>query len=328
MWILANARRELTSFYGLALSIIAFSPFWLNKPLQISLILLVTIGVDTSHVYATAWRTWFDPKEIRRAKWLHLFLPLLILLTIFLWCSFGLPGLWSAVLYLTVFHHIRQYYGVHRWSLAINPDQGPLAANELYALTALPFIGYHFRSDINYQGFFTPTDMFIYPNSNALISIYILCILAFISLILKIIRSYKQKNVSLAVLSTLIFPILIHNFCFFISKDFYLTLLPILAVHGVTYYHLSAVAQGKLKTGFWNKPKLALGAIVLSSIILGVLETILTDEQIDIIPSSGYQGNYLLAFGVAFVTTPAIYHYIADAFLWKRTHPDFKKIIY
>tara|TARA_R110002049_G_scaffold159312_1_gene324198 strand:- start:281 stop:1267 length:987 start_codon:yes stop_codon:yes gene_type:complete len=328
MWILGNARRELSSFYGLALTIIVFSGLWSNQPMPMAIILLVTVGIDTSHVYATAWRSWFVPSEVKRAKWLHIFTPLAIMIVIFLWCSLGIPGLWSAVLYLTVFHHIRQYYGIHRWSLAINPNKGPMATKELYAMSVLPFIGYHFRSDINYQGFFTPDDMFLFPNPEVLNLIYLLMAVAFISLIYKISIAVKDKTISIPILSTVIFPVFINIFCFLISKDFFITLLPVLAVHGMTYYHLSALAQGKLKKGFWSKPRVAVAIIVSTSILFGFLESFLTEEQIDIIPSIQYQGNYLLAFGVAFVTTPAIYHYIADAFLWKRTHPDFKKIVY
>lgn len=327
MWILGNARREILSFYGLALSIIAFSGASTYQPIPMFLIVLVTVGIDTSHVYATAWRSWFDPKEITRAKWLHLFVPALIMLTIFLWCSLGLPGLWSAILYLTVFHHIRQFYGVHRWSLAINPSKGPNSSVELYALTVLPFIGYHFRDDIDYQGFFTREDMFLSPNPFALNMVYALLLIALASLIFKVIKSIQNKSLSLPVLSTIIFPFIINFYCFLYTKHFFAALLPVLAVHGMTYYHLSALAQRKLKQGFWAKPLRGFFAVLAVSVVLGSLETFITSEQIDIIPSIQYQGNYLLAFGVAFVTTPSIYHYIADAFLWKRTHPDFKKIV-
>lgn len=323
MWILGNARREISAFYGIAIALIATSTIWSKHSSQILLAVLITVGIDTSHVYATAWRSWFDKKELARAKFLHLGVPLLILLIIFLWCALGIPYLWSVVLYLTVFHHIRQFYGVHRWSVSLNRPRGPLAATELYAFTVLPFIGYHFRA-VDYQGFFTPDDMLRFPNQYLLYGVYALLITSFISFAIKV---FKQE-ISLPVLSTIVFPAFINIYCFLIADNFLVSLLPVLAVHGVTYFHLSAHAQGRIHGSFWlNHPRIALGLILIISVIFGALESWLTDAQIDVIDSEYYRGNLLMAFGVAFVTTPAIYHYIADGFLWKRTHPDFLKIV-
>lgn len=328
MWILGSAKRELSAFYSLPLLIILTYPWWDNRPLQTMLILFVTIGIDTSHVYATAFRTWFNRDEMRRAKIFHLGVPFLILTILFLWCALGIPGLWSFVLYLTVFHHIRQYYGIHRWSLSLNRPKGPSCEKELYALTILPFVGYHFRGDIDYQGFFSREDMFRYPSELGFNIVVILIVLTSLSFLFKIYKSYSDKSLALPVLTTVIFPSVISIFCFMISNNFFLSLLPILAIHGATYYHVTGLAQAKIYKGFWAAhPKISLALICLFAIFMGGLESWLTDSEIDILPSLEYKGNYLLAFGVAFVTTPAIYHYIADAFVWKKSHPDFIKVI-
>lgn len=323
MWILGNARREISAFYGVAIALIATSSVWTKHSSQIFLALMITVGIDTAHVYATAWRSWFDKKEVMRARLLHIGVPLITLLTIFLWCVLGIPYLWSAVLYLTVFHHIRQFYGVHRWSFSLNRPKGPLATTELYAFTILPFVGYHFRN-IEYQGFFTPEDMLRFPNQSALVVVYALLGISFASYLVKIIK----QQISWPVVSTIIFPAFINLYCFLIAENFLVSLLPILAVHGVTYFHLSAHAQAKVHGSFWlNHPRVALALIITVSVLLGGVETWLTESQLDIINSEYYRGNWLMALGVAIVTTPAIYHYIADGFLWKRSHPDFTKIV-
>src|SRR5690606_13826122 len=193
--------REISAFYGVAIALIATASVWSKHSSQILLALLVTVGIDTAHVYATAWRTWFDKNEMKRAKFLHIGVPLITMLTIFLWCALGIPYLWSAVLYLTVFHHIRQFYGVHRWSVSLNRPKGPLASIELYAFTILPFIGYHFRN-VDYQGFFTPEDMLRFPNQNLLYGIYLLLGFSLLSFIYKVIK----QEVSVPVISTVIFP--------------------------------------------------------------------------------------------------------------------------
>ncbi len=326
MWILGNARRELFGFYGPALMIMASYPWWKNHPWQTALIFFAAIMVDSSHVYATAWRTWFDKSEMKRARRLHFLLLFGLLALGFLWCFFGLAGFWTFVLYLTVFHHIRQYYGVYRWSLSLNKERGPHAEKELYALTILPFIGYHFRPDVIYQGFFIRQDMWRFPEQTLVYVVWFLTAIALISLALKVVQNFRQKTLSLPLLTTVLIPGCVHIFCFLISQNYFLTLLPIVAIHGMTYYHLSALAQTRLRSGFWQRPKIALMIVMFSAIALGLLETWFTEEYIDLADSRNYADNFLLALGAAFITTPALYHYVADGFLWKRTHPDFKKI--
>lgn len=326
MWILENGRREISAFYGIALMLIITSFWWQGRPVQTLLALFVGVMIDNAHVYATAWRSWFDKNEMKRSKRFHFLTLLFVFLAIFTWCAAGIPWFWSFVLYFTVFHHVRQYYGVHRWSLALNHNKGPNAATELYAFTILPFIGYHFRSDISYQGFFSDNDMWLFPNETLLTVVYFLLAMFIVSFFYKIFR--QRNSFSWPVFSTVIFPLIINIFCFLITKDFFVALLPILAIHGMTYFHLSSLAQRKVRQGFWhNSPMLGLMLIIFVSGLFGVGEAWLTDSQIDVIDSESYKGNFLMAFGVAIVTTPAIYHYIVDSVLWKKTHPDFKTIM-
>lgn len=326
MWILRNAKTEISSFYGLSLLLIATSFWWYNKKYESMIAIAVAVGIDNSHVYATAWRSWLDRKELSRARWLHLWTPIGLVLVIFLWCAFGIPGFWSFVLYFTVFHHIRQFFGIHRWSLALNPTKRIDLGRELYLFTTLPFIGYHFRDEVYYSGFFTPTDMWRYPNETLL---WIVCGALILTTTWTIYKLWaNRQQFSFAVVSTLLFPAMINIYCFLIVKEFLVTLLPILAVHGVSYFHLTNKAQARTKGGFWRlKPLMGFFAIVLFSVCLGSLEAWFTQTRIYLTPSRDYYGHLAVSLGVAVATMPALYHYVADAFLWKRTHPDFKRII-
>lgn len=327
MWILGNARREIMGFYGLSLLTIASYPAWKDQLFQTAIIFIAAILVDTSHVYATLWRTWFSKDEMKRAAKIHLLLPVIILLVCFSWCYFGLPYFWTAVLYLTVFHHIRQYYGVYRWSESLNLPKGSDFSNELYALTTLPFIGYHFRSDIVYQGFFVPDDMLRLPNQMLFYAVWVTIIISLASIVFKIFKSYQTRTIRVPTLSTVLIPSFIHIFCFMISTNFFLSLLPVLAIHGMTYYHLTALAKQRTNAGIWQHYRLGLTLIILISIMFGISEHFFTDIYIDLNNSQDYRGHFLLALGAAFVTTPAIYHYIIDGILWKHTHPEFKTVL-
>lgn len=325
MWILGSARRELSSFYGLALAIIFSFYWWKDRPIQTFIALFVIVAIDASHVYATLWRSFFNNTEIKRSLNLHLGIIGASFIVVFFWSYLGIPFLWSAIVYLTVFHHIRQIYGIHRWSVAINPNSELNANKELYALAVIPFIGYHFRSDIDYQGVFLVDDLWLMPNSNLLYICYGLLIITVLSLISKCYQ--KRHNLKLSVLSTIIFPSAINIFCFLIASNFYLSFLPVLAFHGLSYYHLTTLAKIRLS----SKPKhylITFIIIVFIAVVFGLAETLFTESQIEIISSELYQWNWLMSLGVALIITPSIYHYIIDGYLWRKKNPDFKTIVY
>lgn len=74
--------------------------------------LLVVVGIDVAHVYATIWRTVLVPGELRRVPGRLIGLPLL--------CFVGLTALayiapgwfWTVLAYLAVHHFIRQQWGI------------------------------------------------------------------------------------------------------------------------------------------------------------------------------------------------------------------------
>ena len=134
MWILGSSYREIAAFYGLALVLIVSAPWWYNKSSEAWILLLVAVGIDSAHVYASSFRTWFSAPEMKSRGGTHLMILSGIVALTYCWCVVGVPGFWSFVLYFTLFHHIRQFYGIHRLSLALNRPQGIEMGRELYAL--------------------------------------------------------------------------------------------------------------------------------------------------------------------------------------------------
>lgn len=73
--------------------------------------LLAVVFVDVAHVYATAYRVYMNPAELRRRPWLYSLVPLLCYALGVLLYSGGALRFWRALAYLAIFHFVRQQYG-------------------------------------------------------------------------------------------------------------------------------------------------------------------------------------------------------------------------
>lgn len=67
--------------------------------------------VDVAHVYATAFRVYFDTEELKRRAWLYVLVPVLGLVLGAALYSEGEALFWRTLAYLAVFHFVRQQYG-------------------------------------------------------------------------------------------------------------------------------------------------------------------------------------------------------------------------
>ena len=99
--------------------------------------------VDVAHVYATAFRVYFVPEELRRRPWLYLLTPLLGWLLGVAVYSESESLFWRLLAYLAVFHFVRQQYGwVALYRARAGEQDGKwLDAAAIYAATLWPQIG-------------------------------------------------------------------------------------------------------------------------------------------------------------------------------------------
>src|SRR5215210_7604824 len=67
--------------------------------------------VDVAHVYATAFRVYFDAEELRRRLSLYVLAPAIAFVMSVALYSEGEALFWRALAYLAVFHFVRQQYG-------------------------------------------------------------------------------------------------------------------------------------------------------------------------------------------------------------------------
>lgn len=103
--------------------------------------------IDVAHVYATAYRVYFDVDEFRRRPWLYVSVPALGLMLGIALYSESEVYFWRALAYLAVFHFVRQQYG---WVALYRAKAGErdrlghlLDSAAIYISTIYPLIYWH-----------------------------------------------------------------------------------------------------------------------------------------------------------------------------------------
>jgi hypothetical protein len=103
--------------------------------------------VDVAHVYATAFRVYFDAEELRRRAWLYVLVPVIGLVLGAALYSEGEALFWRTLAYLAVFHFVRQQYGWVALYRARLGERGRLGwwvdAAAVYMATLYPLVYWH-----------------------------------------------------------------------------------------------------------------------------------------------------------------------------------------
>ena len=113
-WILRKQNLDLSfillpGIVGIILSLILKE----NSIPYVVYAFIALIIIDAGHVYITAWRTIFR-KEERQSNNTYWLTPVATVILVFIWLKFQIPGFWSFIVYFTLFHHMRQFYGILR----------------------------------------------------------------------------------------------------------------------------------------------------------------------------------------------------------------------
>ena len=108
---------------------------------------LLVVGCDVSHVYATAFRTYLDPEERRRRPLLYAAVPLACLAVGVALHLVSAALFWRALAYLAAFHFVRQQVGwmafaARRAGGASRLDRR-LDKAFVYAATVFPLLWWH-----------------------------------------------------------------------------------------------------------------------------------------------------------------------------------------
>jgi hypothetical protein len=109
--------------------------------------LLLVVGCDVAHVYATAYRTYLDPIERARHPTRYLVIPLACLVAGVALHVADPVWFWRALAYLAAFHFVRQAWGFMAYSARRAGETSrvdrALDQAAIYAATVAPLVWWH-----------------------------------------------------------------------------------------------------------------------------------------------------------------------------------------
>lgn len=317
MWILGKARLEFLLLYlpGLISIFLAILFPHLGDE-SIIYALLATAIIDSGHVYTTSWRTFLHPEELKSSK-IYFILPGILFFIFFLWHNSGMKGLWSFVVYATLFHHVRQVYGFSKWYQGLNKRQDKTSDYFLYSLCIFPMIAYHFREGVP-GNYYSDTDLFLTPNNTVLKVSYIIYAGILAGWIVREMRLWKEGTREINRLLSVGFPALVYGYCFFVARTFSQVLFPLLFIHGVPYIAVLGQSLYRTRKNRFRNFSMALLIVSFTAVIFGLGESWFESNVI----SSADPINYLTSFLVGVWLTPLFCHYLFDAIIWKRSHRE------
>lgn len=143
---------DLIAFLGsaiasLGLLVIGESLGWVQDETPDWIWIATILMIDVAHVYATGFRVYFVPEELRRHPWLYGLTPILGFATAWLLYQQGAMVFWRALAYLAVFHFVRQQYGWMALYRAKEGDEGRVGwwidTIAIYMTTLYPLVYWH-----------------------------------------------------------------------------------------------------------------------------------------------------------------------------------------
>ncbi len=323
-WILGSLKKDLVAFYvpgALTILITVLIKFPQNS-IRFMVFAWISLALfDSGHVYTTIWRTYFNPEEFKRRRAYYVQVPVLIFCFFFFWMYFQIPYLKVFIAYFTIYHNVRQFYGVTKWYQNINQSWDKISDVFFYTLCLLPFLTMHFRTDLVWINHYVEAGVFMHPSLILEKLFTIAYFLVFGAWTLY--EFFKEKRIGYwqhaRILATL-FPILTYTYCFMYAKDITGVLFPLVVSHGLTYFVLVGVSIKRIK--LMKAQLLIFLSVVLTATVLGGLEFYIEDEF-----SNLYSTSLIETGLAALFLTPLFCHYIYDAFLWKGNHPEMKQIL-
>lgn len=333
---LFSARLDLSAFLGSAvLSLLLLligahlglldgdTPDWAWIP--------AVLLVDVAHVYATGFRTYFKPTEVRRRPWLYVLVPVLgYFLGVTLY-SEGALWFWRALAYLAVFHFVRQQYG---WVALYRSRLGErdrfsywLDTVTIYAATVYPLLYWHAHLPRNFW-WFLPNDFAPLIPLNLLTGltvIYWLLMAAYAgrALYCWLVARRPNPGKDIVVVTTAA--------CWYLgivafNSDYAFTVTNVL-IHGIPYlllvywyerHHSDAEGGHWLQRSLSHKLILFLGLLW----VMAYVEELFWDRAVwqerTWLFGLPWQLEAWKMWLVPLLAVPQLTHYVLDGFLWRR----------
>jgi len=307
-WILGSAWRDLGFFYlapavlvGLAL----FSSEWLWWPV---LGFVVYQWLDVGHAFPTIFR--IAPRW--GTRWVYWYpLPVMIFVLVSLGFFFSFRWTLVAVVYVTTFHHIRQFYGISRWYQYLNRQSSIWSGRWLYILTGLPLLIVHFRPDIP-SSQFAWAQLPHFDEPQVLFSLRLLLAAAWLGWgIFEFLRLHRYGPEVNRITSVFV-PAALHYWCFTQATTIEAMLFPLLTVHALTYFFVVEKSLKSRLAGDGIGARRILLQLFAAGLVGGLLVYGIEALSEALVP--GWLPSLLLSLAL----TPTLWHYIVDGFIWRR----------
>lgn len=288
--------------------------------------LILIVFVDVAHVYATLFKTYFNPKERNYYKKYLYLIPVVAFILGGVLYYFGASLFWSVMAYIAVFHFIRQQYGFLRlYTKNDMLSKRWLDQLMVYNATIFPML-YWFLSPKRKYNWFMEKEFFSFPCPTIL---GVLKIIYFSILILyfsgEIDRYRKHHSINfpknIFVVGTSIswyFGIVYFN------SDIIFTLLNVIS-HGIPYIALVYSNQKNEKhIKIFPRLNKAKGILIFVSLILvfaffeeSLWDIFIWNEHIVYFDKFRVSSKWEIII-VPLLTVPQFTHYLLDGIIWKR----------
>jgi hypothetical protein len=329
-WWLFSPRADFAVFGGSALASLlllwvgarmgvldAESPDWAWVP--------AVLLVDVAHVYATAFRVYFDAGELKRRAALYLLAPVLAYALGVALYSEGEALFWRTLAYLAVFHFVRQQYGwvaLYRARVGERGRAGwAVDAAAVYMATLYPLAYWHASLPRRFW-WFLPGDFAALPAWVERVAFVLYCVAlgayAVRSAHAWVVGGGGNPGKDLVVLTTAV--------CWYagivaFDSDYAFTVTNVL-IHGVPYMVWWYARRRAPDAGAAYR-RLARWPIFLATLwLLAYAEELLWDRGVwherAWLFGGGWEWESLKVFLVPLLALPQATHYVLDGFVWRR----------
>lgn len=293
--------------------------------------------IDVAHVYATAFRVYFDPAELQRKPWLYILVPVLgYVLGVALY-SEGDLLFWRALAYLAVFHFVRQQYGwvaLYRARLGERDRFGYwLDTAAIYLATIYPLLYWHAHLPRQFW-WFLKNDFAALPAQivSVLQPIYwfVLGAYAVRSLYRWLIKREGNPGKDIVVATTAV--------CWYVgivafNSDYAFTVTNVV-IHGVPYLVLVYwYARAQRETAPRAYKLMARGPVtfLLTLWLLAYIEEMFWDRGLwherGWLFGPAWSIESLKVWLIPLLALPQLTHYVLDGFIWRRkSNPSFSLV--
>jgi hypothetical protein len=338
-WCLFSPRVDLFAFLGSAIvSLVALwigarlgvlnddSPDWIWIPF--------VLLIDVAHVYATAFRVYFDIDELKRRPLLYSAVPLIGYAIGVALYSEGDLFFWRALAYLAVFHFVRQQYGwvaLYRARLDEQDVWGKLIDSfAIYSATIYPLVYWHAHLPRRFW-WFLKDDFSSLPSvfARALWPVYISALLLYAlrSVYRVIVHGKMNPGKDIVVATTAL--------CWYVgivafNSDYAFTVTNVV-IHGVPYLVLVywyASLRREQAVGSYRIVARGPIAFLLTLWLMAYMEEMFWDRGVwherGWLFGSGWNLESLKLWFVPLLALPQLTHYVLDGFIWRRkNNPSF-----